>query len=119
MTVETSLERPDRIAYEAQLHADAAEAARVALVMQSRTMSERRAGFIRLLAIGAVGALICSRLRGTVGALGFSIASMLVVWSAVDAVTLTNQIRTLDARAAELMKTRDAALRIAREAAEL
>ena len=44
---------------------------------------------------------------------------MLLVWSAVDAVTLSNQIRALDARAAELLRTRDAALRIAREASEL
>ena len=110
---------PAQIAHEAQLRANAAETARIQIVTQVRTMSERRAGYVRLVVIAGIGALICSRLRGTVGALGFSIASMLVVWSAVDAVTLSNQIRALDTRAAELLKTRDAALRIAREASEL
>ena len=110
---------PAQIARAAQLRANAAECARVQIVTQARTMSERRAGYVRLVVIAAVGALICSRLRGTVGTLGFSITSMLLVWSAVDAVTLSNQIRALDARAAELLRTRDAALRIAREASEL
>ena len=119
MTADTAIDRPERIAYEAQLRADAAEAARVALVIQRRTLAERRAGYMRLIAVGTVGALICSRLRGTVGALGFSIASMLVVWSSVDAISLTSQIRALDSRTAELLKTRDAALRIVREASEL
>lgn len=115
----TAADSPAQIARAAQLRANAAETARIQIVTQVRTMSERRAGYIRLVVIAGVGALICSRLRGTVGALGFSIASMLVVWSAVDAVTLSNQIRALDGRAAELQKTRDAALRIAREASEL
>lgn len=110
---------PAQIAHAARLRANAAEAARIQIVTQVRTMSERRAGYVRLVVIAGLGALICSRLRGTVGALGFSIASMLVVWSAVDAVTLSNQIRALDGRAAELQRTRDAALRIAREASEL
>lgn len=115
----TAVDSPAQIARAAQLRANAAETARIQIVTQVRTMSERRAGYIRLVVIAGLGALICSRLRGTVGALGFSIASMLVVWSAVDAVTLSNQIRALDGRAAELQKTRDAALRIAREASEL
>ena len=113
------VDTPAQISHAAELRANAAETARIQIVTQVRTMSERRTGYVRLVVAAALGALICSRLRGTVGALGFSITTMLVVWSAVDAVTLSNQIRALEARAAELLKTRDAALRIAREASEL
>lgn len=110
---------PAAIAHEAELRARVAETARISVVTQARTMRERRAGYIRMAVIGAVVMLVCSRLRGTVGALGFSISSMLVVWGAVDIVTLGNQIRVLDARASELAGVRDSARRIAAEAREL
>ena len=110
---------PEAIAHEADLRARVAEAARVSVATQARTMRERRAGYIRMVVIGAIAMLACSRLRGTVGALGFSISSMLVAWGTVDIVTLGNQIRVLDRRAAELMGVRDAARRIAAEAREL
>lgn len=112
-------ECPEAIAHEADLRARVAEAARISVVTQARTMRERRAGYIRMVAVGAIAMLVCSRLRGTVGALGFSISSMLVAWGAVDIVTLGNQIRVLDARSAELIGVRDAARRIAVEAREL
>lgn len=110
---------PAAIAHEAEVRAGAAEAARIAVVTQARTVRERRAGYLKLVAAGAIGSLLCSRLRGTVGALGFSISSALVVWCAVDAIMLSSQLRALDTRAAELLKIRDRARAIAREAHDL
>lgn len=107
------------IAYEAEIRARAAETARISVTTSLRTLRERRRGIYSLLAVAATAMLVCSRLRGTVGALGFSISSMLVVWGAVDAVTYSNQIRVLAQRQLELIKTRDAAERIAREARDL
>ena len=43
----------------------------------------------------------------------------LVIWGVVDAVMLTSQIKVLDKRAADMMRTRDAAAKIAAEAQEL
>ena len=71
------------------------------------------------MAILVFTSVICSRLRGTVGALGFSISTGLVIWGVVDAVMLTNQIKVLDKRAADMMRARDAAAKIAAEAQEL
>lgn len=110
---------PAAIAHEAEVRAGAAEVARIAVVTQARTVRERRAGYLKLVAAGAIGSLLCSRLRGTVGALGFSISSALVVWCAVDAIMLSSQLRALDTRAAELLKIRDRARAIAREAHDL
>ena len=107
------------IAREAQLRSEAAEAARSAYVTQARTLRERRASFIKMVAVSALVAAISSRLRGTVGALGFSISTGLVIWGVVDAVMLTNQIKVLDKRAADMMRARDAAARIAAEAQEM
>lgn len=42
-----------------------------------------------------------------------------MIWGVVDAVMLTNQIKVLDKRAADMMRTRDAAAKIAAEAQEL
>lgn len=110
---------PAAIAYEAQIRANAAETARIAIVTQLRTLRERRAGIRKLTLVAAVVLLICSRLRGTVGALGFSISSTLVVWGVVDLFTYSNQIGVLNKRQLELMGTRDAAQRIANEARTL
>ena len=67
----------------------------------------------------AVVMLLCSRMRGTIGVLAFSVASMLVVWSIVDVVSLSGQISVLQKRSAELLRQRDAAAKIAEEAARL
>ena len=107
------------IAREAQMRSEASEAARIAYVTQARTLRERRGSFIKMVVVSALVAAICSRLRGTVGALGFSISTGLVIWGVVDAVMLTSQIKVLDKRAADMMRTRDAAAKIAAEAQEL
>ena len=96
------------IAREAQMRSEASEAARIAYVTQARTLRERRGSFIKMVVISALVAAICSRLRGTVGALGFSIST-----------GLTTQIKVLDKRAADMMRARDAAAKIAAEAQEL
>ncbi len=108
--------RPSR---EAQMRSEASEAARLAYVTQARTLRERRGSFIKMVVISALVAAICSRLRGTVGALGFSISTGLVIWGVVDAVMLTSQIKVLDKRAVDMMHARDAAAKIAAEAQEL
>ncbi len=107
------------IAREAQMRSEASEAARIAYVTQARTLRERRSSYIKMVIISALVAVICSRLRGTVGALGFSISTGLVIWGVVDAVMLTNQIKVLDKRAADMIRARDAAAKIAAEAQEL
>ena len=107
------------IAREAQMRSEASEAARIAYVTQGRTLRERRGSYIKMVIISALVAVICSRLRGTVGALGFSISTGLVIWGVVDAVMLTNQIKVLDKRAADMMRARDAAAEIAAEAQEM
>lgn len=104
---------------EATARARAAETARLAVVTSLHTMNERRHGRITMLVISVVVALVSSRLRGTVGALAFSISSMLVVWGAVDVVMLGNQIRVLKQRSLELLHTRDRAREIAQQAQEL
>ena len=100
------------IAREAQMRSEASEAARIAYVTQARTLRERRGSFIKMVVVSALVAAICSRLRGTVGALGFSISTGLVIWGVVDAVML-------DKRAMDMMRARDAAAKIAAEAQEL
>ena len=107
------------IAREAQMRSEASEAARIACVTQTRTLRERRGSYIKMVIISALVAVICSRLRGTVGALGFSISTGLVIWGVVDAVMLTNQIKVLDKRAMDMVRARDAAAKIAAEAQEL
>ncbi len=107
------------IAREAQMRSEASEAARIAYVTQARTLRERRGSYIKMVIISTLVAVICSRLRGTVGALGFSISTGLVIWGVVDAVMLTNQIKVLDKRAADMIRARDAAAKIAAEAQEL
>ena len=107
------------IAREARMRSEASEAARIAYVTQARTLRERRGSYIKMVIISALVAVICSRLRGTVGALGFSISTGLVIWGVVDAVMLTNQIKVLDKRAADMIRARDAAAKIAAEAQEL
>ena len=107
------------IAREAQMRSEVSEAARIAYVTQARTLRERRGSYIKMVIISALVAVICSRLRGTVGALGFSISTGLVIWGVVDAVMLTNQIKVLDKRAMDMVRARDAAAKIAAEAQEL
>ncbi len=107
------------IAREAQMRSEASEAARIAYVTQARTLRERRGSYIKMVIISVLVAVICSRLRGTVGALGFSISTGLVIWGVVDAVMLTNQIKVLDKRAMDMVRARDTAAKIAAEAQEL
>ena len=107
------------IAREAQMRSEAAEAARIAYVTQARTLRERRGSFIKMVVVSALVAANCSRLRGTVGALGFSISTGLVIWGGGEAGMLTSQIKVLDKRAMDMMRTRDAAAKIAAEAQEL
>ena len=107
------------IAREAQMRSEASEAARIAYVTQARTLRERRGSFIKMVVVSVLVAAICSRLRGTVGALAFSISSMLVLWGGVDVVMLGNQIRVLKQRSLELLRTRDRAREIAQQAQEL
>lgn len=107
------------IAREAQMRSEASEAARIAYVTQARTLRERRGSYIKMVIISALVAVICSRLRGTVGALGFSISTGLVIWGVIDAVMLTNQIKVLDKRAMDMVRARDATAKIAAEAQEL
>lgn len=107
------------IRFEAEARARAAETARLSVVTQARTMRERRRSMGGMVAVAALVMLVCSRLRGTLGTLAFSVASMLVVWGIVDVVSLSGQISTLQRRAAELLSQRDAARRIAEEAAKL
>lgn len=118
-TLSSSTSSAQDIYFEATARARAAETARLAVVTSARTMNERRQGRITMLAISLVVALISSRLRGTVGALVFSISSMLVVWGGVDVVMLGNQIGVLKRRSLELLRTRDRAQKIAQQAREL
>lgn len=111
--------QPEDIAFEATARARAAECARLAVAAQLRTLVERRHGVATLLGISLLAALVCSRLRGTVGTLGFSVSSMLLVWSTVDVVSLGSQIGVLRRRSAELTHTRDRANSIAQQAREL
>ncbi len=111
--------QPEDIAFEATARARAAECARLAVAAQLRTLVERRHGVATLLGISLLAALVCSRLRGTVGTLGFSVSSMLLVWSTVDVVSLGSQIGVLRRRSAELTHTRDRANNIAQQAREL
>ena len=107
------------IAREAQIRSEASEAACIVCRPQARTLRERRGSYIKMVIISALVAVICSRLRGTVGALGFSISTGLVIWGVVDAVMLTNQIKVLDKRAMDMVRARDAAAKIAAEAQEM
>ena len=107
------------IAREARMRSEASEAARLAYVTQARTLRERRSSFIKMAVVSGIVALIMARLRGTVGALGFSVSTGLVIWGIVDAVMMTSQIKVLDKRAADMMRARDAAAKIAAEALEL
>ena len=59
------------IAREAQMRSEASEAARIAYVMQARTLRERRSSFIMMVVISALVAAICSRLRVQLVRLGF------------------------------------------------
>ena len=107
------------LVYEAEIRARAAEVARLNVVSQLRTYRERRHGMGVMLAISVVAMLFCSRLRGTVGGLGFSVFSMLTVWGTVDTVTLSTQINVLKRRSLELLSIRDRAQEVARQARDL
>lgn len=110
---------PAQIRFEAEARAHAAETARLTVVAQLRTMRERRRTMGGMAAAAAFVMLVTSRMRGTLGMLVFSVASMLTVWGIVDAVSLSGQISTLQKRSAELLRQRDAARKIAEEAARL
>ena len=110
---------PAEIAFEAEARARAAETARLAVSAQARTLRERRGGMVTMAVVAGAVALLTSRMAGALGTLVFSIASMVCVWGIVDAVMLSNQAGVLQKRSAELLRQRDDARRIAREAREL
>ena len=94
------------IAREAQMRSEASEAARIAYVTQARTLRERRGSYVKMVIISALVAVICSRLRGTVGALGFSISTGLVIWGlemAQDMQDAGNVSAELDAMVCDLI----------------
>jgi hypothetical protein len=69
--------------------------------------------------VAAIVAFLFLRVRGGLGAMIASIASMVAVWGVVDAVMLSSQVEALKTRSRELLQTRDAARKIAEEAARL
>lgn len=110
---------PEAILFEARARARAAETARLAVVAQLRTMRERRRSMLVMAGVAAITTFLFLRVRGGLGAMIASIASMVAVWGVVDAVMLSSQVETLKTRARELLQTRDAARKIAEEAARL
>ena len=110
---------PEAILFEARARARAAETARLAVVAQLRTMRERRRSMLVMAGVAAIIAFLFLRVRGGLGAMIASIASMVAVWGVVDAVMLSSQVEALKTRARELLQTRDAARKIAEEAARL
>ena len=90
-----SANSPEQIRLEAEARVRAAETARLTVVAQARTMRERRRSMGMLAGGAAIVMLLCSRMRGTIGVLAFSVASMLVVWGIVDVVSLSGQISAL------------------------
>ena len=109
----------DRLISDAEMRAQIAEEERLRVVSTIRTASERRRGYMGMVAFAAVVMLVSRQLRGTVGALLFSVSTMLVIWGAVDIVRISNQCGTLKERQLQLIKNRDAALEVAREARNL
>ena len=110
---------PEAILFEATARARAAETARLAVVAQLRTMRERRRSMLVMAGVAAIVAFLFLRVRGGLGAMIASIASMVAVWGVVDAVMLSSQVEALKTRSRELLQTRDAARKIAEEAARL
>lgn len=110
---------PEAILFEATARARAAETARLAVVAQLRTMRERRRSMLVMAGVAAIVAFLFLRVRGGLGAMIASIASTVAVWGVVDAVMLSSQVEALKTRSRELLQTRDAARKIAEEAARL
>ena len=110
---------PEAILFEATARARAAETARLAVVAQLRTMRERRRSMLVMAGVAAIVAFLFLRVRGGLGAMIASISSMVAVWGVVDAVMLSSQVEALKTRSRELLQTRDAARKIAEEAARL
>ena len=110
---------PEEVLFEATARARAAETARLAVVAQLRTVRERRRSMVAMAAVAAVVAFLFLRVRGGLGAMIASIASMVAVWGIVDAVMLSSQVEALRKRSRELLQARDAARKIAEEAARL
>ena len=112
---------PASIAFEATARANAAETARLSVVAQLRTMRERRRSMLVMAGVAAVVAFVCLRMRfaGGLGATIGSIASMVAVWGVIDSVILSSQVDALQKRSRELLQTRDAARKIAEDAANL
>ena len=110
---------PEQIAFEATARARAAEAARLVVVADLRTLRERRRSMLVMAAVAALVAVLFWRVRGGIGATIASIASMIAVWGVIDTVLLSSQVDALQKRSKELLQTRDAAQRIADEARAL
>lgn len=117
--VRSASDEIDDIVRAARAQEQAAEDERIRLSVQIRTLSERRRGYAGLLVGATLVMLVSARLRGTVGALLFSVSSMLVIWGVVDIVRISNQCGTLKSRQRELAATRDAAADIVRRAMEV
>lgn len=110
---------PSEIAFEAEARAHAAETARLTVVAQLRTMRERRRSMAVMAAVAAVVAIVFSRMRGGIGMVVASVATMLVVWGLVDVVSMSSQVSALQKRSRDLLQARDAARKIAEEARKL
>ena len=115
----TAPSTPGEIRMVAEARAHAAETARLTVVAHLRTQRERRRSMLTMAVIAAVVTFFFMHMRGSFGTLVFSIASMVLVWGVVDVFILSSSIRVLEKRARDLLHTRDAALEIARQAAEL
>lgn len=105
--------RAFRIRQAAHCRAQAAETARLAVLESIRTVQEIRHRAAGVLAVCALGALITSRLRGMLGALGLPVFSTLALWAICDLIRTSGQLTALRERARELLDDRDAARAVA------
>lgn len=105
--------RAFRIRQAAHRRAQAAETARLAVLESIRTVQEIRHRAAGVLAVCALGALITSRLRGMLGALGLPVFSTLALWAICDLIRTSGQLTALRERARELLDDRDAARAVA------
>lgn len=110
---------PRDIADEADLRARAAEAARILVSQEARTLRERRTSMAGLTAVSALVLLVTFRMPGMLGNIVQSVALMLTVWGIYDMVATTHQAGALRGRMRELADERDRARDIADEARAL
>lgn len=108
-----------RLYLEAEARAQVAETARIEALSRARSIAERRRTMAIMSVVAAVAMLAFMRMGTPVGALAFSISSMLVVWGIVDVVRYSGERASLRRRAGELQRQRDAARAVADEARRL